>query len=335
MMPGALLLGICLGQMSRPAPRASTPQTLASRMLLSIAAIACAIVLLPAGWMGIQVTRILWPLYFSKVAVTSAEARIDALSDAIQVWPQADFYQERGAVFQALAGSGAGPGFREPAERAIADYQEGSRLHPYDPRLTVNRANLLSLLQRDAEAELWYAKTIGLQGGMEPGFRGHFSLATHALRKGLRLFRPDDPQAARTALELAADQIETASKQMHWVTADMNEPRVFIHENLGTVREAMGDRKGALESYCFAATLIGGTRADYRAGLLLEKTAVDTWLNRRPGEAMSYFMDARKRIAAATELPQGATQSQRLEHLAYIDRTLTFLRGANIEPTKE
>ncbi len=336
LLPGILLLGICLGQMSRSTARSPGPQTLGSRMLLSIAAIACAALLLPAGWLGIQVTRILWPTWFSQqAATTSAESRIDALSEAIGLWPQAAFYQERAAVFQTIAGSNVGPDFREPAERAIDDYQEAARLHPYDPRLAVNCANLLSQVQRDAEAEQWYAKAIQLQGGMEPGFRGHFSFANHYLRKGLRQFRPDDPQPALAALELSAEQIETAAQQMHWVIADMRDPRVFIHESLGSVREAAGDRDGALESYNFAAKLEGGTRAHYRAAVLIGKMAVAEWSRRRPSEALTLFMDARKRIGqAGNALPQGVTLSQRVEYLAYLDRTIAFLTGAKIEPSK-
>jgi tetratricopeptide (TPR) repeat protein len=304
-------------------------------MLLSLAAVACAMLLLPAGWAGIRVTRILWPCYFSKQAVTSAETRIDALGEAIQLWPQAAFYQERGGVFQDLAGTTAGPGFREPAERAIADYQQGCRLHPYDPALAVNRAKMLSLLQRDAEAEDWFVRTIDLQGGMEPAFRGHFSLATHYLSKGLRQFQADNPEPAHATLQLAADHIEAAVSQMHGITVDMRSPRVSIHECLGNVREAMGDRHGALESYNFAATLFGGSRAHYLAGLLLEKIAVDAWMDRRPEVALSRFMEARVRILAAADLPQGATQNQRAEHRANIDRMIAFLRGAKVEPASK
>jgi tetratricopeptide (TPR) repeat protein len=336
LLTGILLLGICLGQISRSTARSPGPQTLGARMLLSIAAIACAALLLPAGCLGIQVTRILWPTWFSQQAATSsAEARIDALSEAIALWPQAAFYQERAAVFQALAGSNAGPDFRESAERAIDDYQEAARLHPYDPRLAVNRANLLSQVQRDAEAEQWYAKAIQLQGGMEPGFRGHFSLANHYWRKGLRQFHADAPQPALAALELSAEHIETAARQMHWIIADMRDPRVSIHESLGSVREAAGHRDGALESYNFAAKLDGGTRAHYRAAVLIGKMADAEWSKRRPSEALKLFIEARKRNGqAGNALPQGVTPSQRVEFLAYLDRTIAFLKGAKIEPVR-
>jgi tetratricopeptide (TPR) repeat protein len=334
LIPGILLLGICLGQMSRSTERTSSPQTIGTRILLTFAALGCAVLLLPYGWKGIQVTRILWPTYFSKQAATSAESRIDALTEAIQLWPQPTLYQDRAFVFQTLAAADEGPGGREYAERAAGDYQEASRLNPFDPGPVINRANLLSQLKRDAEAEEWFAQAIRLQSGMEPGFRSHFSLATHYLRKGLRLFDPEKPEPAHEALELSAAQIEAAVKKMHWVVPDMREPRVSIHENLGTAREAVGDREGALASYDFAASQIGGTRAHYRAGVLIGRMAVEAWSNRRPSEALSRFIEARRRIGFAGNLPEGVTPSQRLEYLAYLDRTIAFLKGAKVTPLK-
>ena len=335
LMPGILLLGISLGWMSRPADRVPGPHTLGSRILLSIAAIACAALLLPAGWTGTRVLHVLWPTHFSKQPANSAESRIDALTEAIRLWPQATLYQERATLFQELAGLDNVPGFQEPAERAIEDYDEAQRLHPFDPALAVNRANLLSLLKRDAEAEQWYSTALQLQGGMEPGFRGHFSFATHYLRKGLRTFDPANPEPAHEALELAAEQIEAAAEAMHWVIPDMVEPRISIHESLGTAREAVGDREGALACYDFAAKLQGGARAHYRAGVLIGKMAVDAWSGRRPAEALKYFIEARRRISqAGGKLPQEVTPSQSIEYTAYLDRTIAFLKSAKVEPAK-
>ncbi len=335
LMPGILLLGICLGQMSRPRLQAPGPRTLGSRILLSLAAASCAALLLPTGWKGLRVTRILWPTYFSKQNSASAEARIDSLSEAIRIWPQFPLYRNRATIFQELAGTGNPAERQEHAERAIEDYQEASLLHPFDPAVVVNRANLLSQLQRDAEAEETYAQAIALQGGMEPAFRGHFSLAGHFFRKGIRRFDPADPGPAHDALELAAAEIETAVENMHWVIPDMRQPRVAIHESLGTAREAAGDRERALESYNFAATLHGGTRAHYRAGVLIGKMAVEAWSQRNPSEAMKRFIEARTRIRQARNfLPEGVTASQRIEYLAYLDRTIAFLKGAKVEPAK-
>jgi tetratricopeptide (TPR) repeat protein len=333
LLPGILLLGICLGQLSWPGTRPPGPQTLATRILLSIAAIACILLLLPAGWKGLQVTRILWPTQYGKSADSSAEAHMDALGEAIQLWPHAFLYQQRALVFQTLADAQKGPASREPAERSIADYQEAGRLHPFDPAPVVNLANRLSLAQRDADAESCYAKAVELQGGMESGFRGHFSFATHYLRKGSRLYRPDAPQAARAALELAAQQIETSVQDIRGCSSDMWEPRLAIHENLGFTREAAGDFPGALEAYRFASTLGGGARIHYRVSVLLGKMAVEAWSKRRAPEALSGFTQARQRIGQAGDvLPPGVTFNQRAEYIAYLDRMIAFLVGAKIQP---
>lgn len=335
LLPGILLLGICLGQLSRaPATPATTPKRVGSQILLSLAALACAALLLPTGWKGTRVTRILWPSYLSKVAATSNEARVGALTEAIALWPQPTFYQDRAFVFQEAAAAGAGPKTRAAAEQAIRDFEAAELLHPYDPSPVVNRANLLSQLHRDAEAEDAYNRAIQLQGGMEPGFRGHFSLANHLLRKSIRQFDPQDPSPALASMEIAAQQIEEAVEQMHWVIADMRDARVSIHESLGAAREANGDYQGAMAAYDFAATLIIGVRAHYRAGVLHGKMAGTAWNARRPAEALAHFIEAKSRIGRTPELPQGVTPSQRVDYLAYLDRTIAFLKGAKIEPAR-
>ncbi len=337
LMPGILLLGICLGQMSRSTAVAPNSQTLGSPILLCLAAIASAVLLFPAGWKGIQVTRILWPTYFSKQPATSAEARIDALTEAIQLWPQSTLYQDRAFIFQTLATVTEGPGNDESAEQAIDDYQKASRLNPYDPGPAINRANLLSQVKRDAEAEEWFAKTIQLQGGMEAGFRGHFSLALHLFHKGLRLFHSENADSALDATEGAAIHIEEAVKQTPpWVVnVSGRDSRISIHESLGTLREAAGDREGALQAYDFACTIPTGNRAHYRAGVLVGKMAVEAWSQRRPSEALKHFIEARRRIAqAGNQLPLGVPPSQSAEYVAYLDRTIAFLKGAKVEPMK-
>ncbi|MEO8617218.1 MAG: O-antigen ligase family protein [Luteolibacter sp.] len=334
LMPGILFLGVCLGQMSlTSAPPGISPQKIGSRVLLSLAACACCLLLIPLGWKGTWVTKSLWPTYFSKQPLTSFEAKIDALTEAILLWPQSGFYQDRATNYQALALTTGDKANQEATTAALSDYQHAALLHPYDPAIAINHANLLSQLHRDSEAEAAYALGLRLQGGMEPSFRGHLSLANHYMRKGLRLFRPEEPAPALVPLELAAQQIETAVKEMHWLVRDMLEPRLAIHESLGTAREASGDSDGALESYNFATTLQNGTRAHYRAGVLYGKLAAGAWATRKPSEALGYFIKARERIAAAKELPQGVAPSQRVEYLAYLDQTIAFLKGAKIVPT--
>ncbi len=350
LIPGVMLLGICLGMLSRSEPEpygshrrgSSTPHAqdprsaYGSRILLTLAAIGCALMLLPAGWKGTRATRVLWSTWFSKQPETSAESRIDALTEAIRIWPLAEFYQTRAGVFQQLALKQTGlPAFTEPAELAIEDYAEAARRHPREPSYPVNRANLLSQLGRNSEAEADYTCGIQLQGGMEPGFRGHFSLANHHLRKGLKCLDVGNKEAALSSYEISAEQIETAVTKMHWVTKDMHEPRVAIHESLGTMREATGDRDGALEAYDFASALWTGKRTHFRAGELIGKMAVETWSQRQPSKALALFIEARRRVGqAGNELPAGVTPSQQVEYTAYLDRSIAFLKGAKVQPAE-
>ncbi|HEX7260929.1 MAG TPA: O-antigen ligase family protein, partial [Luteolibacter sp.] len=68
LLPGILLLGICLGKMSRSSVnRDNSSRWIGSKVLISAAALACVMILFPAGWKGTRVTGILWPSYFSKV----------------------------------------------------------------------------------------------------------------------------------------------------------------------------------------------------------------------------------------------------------------------------
>jgi tetratricopeptide (TPR) repeat protein len=337
LMTGILLLGICLGHMSRTPAQSPTLRTLASRILLSAAALACAALLLPLGWKGLQVTRILWPVYFSKQLDISAESKIDALNAAIRIWPQPTLYLERGITFQELTAFKDQSYFHDFAERAIADYRSASQLHPFDPKFEINRANLLSQLQRDAEAEESFARTIALQGGMEPTFRGHFFLARHFLHKGLRATHSGISKEALAAFEEAARSMEEAVRVTpgYVIGIEGRNIRITIHERLGNARESAGDLPGALKAYDFAASIPTGNRAHYRAAVIIGKMAVEAWSERKPSEALFGFMEAKKRIGlAGNTLPESVTPAQRAATIAYLDQQIAFLKGAKIEPTK-
>ncbi len=335
LLPGVLLLGLSLGMMSRPGDPATGAKAVGNRVIFGLAGLASLVMLAFCGWKGAGVTRILWPTYFAKVPLRSPEAKIDALVRAIEIWPQSAFYQDCALVRVEMAGDPSASGRSASLEAAITNYQNASLMNPFDPSFVVNEAGLLSELMRDAEAEKQYARAIQLQGGMEPCFRCHFALANHYLRKSVRNFDNQNPGPSLDALEIAADQMETAVRKMHWLLPDMKAPRVAIHQNLGIARETAGDREGALQAYDFTATLQGGLSAHYMAGVLVGKQAVEAWHKRRPSEALTLFMDARERIVrAADSLPQGVTLSQRTEYLAYLDESIQYLRGAKVEPLK-
>lgn len=332
LFPGVLLLGICLGQMARPSSaRVNAPAVIGSRILLTLGLIVCIFVLIPLGWKGSQVTRVLWPVFFSKVPTTSAETESDALTTAIGIWPQSGFYQMRAGIFQTTVTEG-GEGAGEATEKAILDYIEAARLHPHDPEIAVNLANMLSWKERDQEAESTFERAILLQGGMEPAFQAHYFLADHLMRKGRRQFTSADPSKALMSLELAAQQIEQSVKECSWAAPNIVNARVTIHESLGAAREANGDYPRAMEAYDFASALLGGSRANYRAGLLLGKKGASAWTSRQSAEALGYFIEAKRRIGLASELPVGVTPSQRLEYLANLDKKIAFLTQTKVTP---
>lgn len=333
LLPGILLLGICLGQISRSRVPGTGARVPAIRTFLSLSALAGAALLFATGWRGTRVTHILWTTYFSKAGTPSEESGIDALTEAVAVWPQSEFHQRRAEILQREATATTGPDAESLAERALADYRKTAELQPFDPVPVINLATLLSRQGHDRDAEDAFAKAITLQGGMEQAYRSRFLLACHYHAKGMRVFTAGDPNAALDLLHKSAEEIEAAVLSMHWLTKDILEPRVAIHESLGVAREAAGDPEGALESYNFAATLRNGTRAHYRAGVLLGNLAVARWGKRQAAEAMYGFIEAKKRVTqAGNQLPQGVTPSDRVEYIDYLDRSINFLKGAKIEP---
>jgi tetratricopeptide (TPR) repeat protein len=332
LLPGILLLGVCLGQMTRANEQALNARTLISKTFLFIAGLICVFCLIPTAWKGSRVTWILWPTYFSKQAASSTESRIDALSEAIQIWPHSEFYQDRAGILQESMISLQGNDLKDAEQRALNDYQEAARLQPFDPGNFVNMANLSSRLQLDNAAESHYSKAIQLQGGMEPAFRGHYMLACHLYYKSLRQSQTEKPETVLFTLEKSASEFEKVVK----IGPYANDMRVAIHEKLGTAREAAGNSEGALQCYNIAAAIPGGTHTHYLAGVLLGKQAVATWSKRRPSAALYLFMEAKNRVGrAGNQLPKGVTPSQRTEYLKYLDRNITFLKGAKVEPVKE
>ncbi len=334
LLPGAVLLGICLGLISRsPGRPGKSPQRVGSKILLSLAALSCVVLLLPSGWRNSKVTAVLWPSYFGKNSGGTDESRIDALSEAIRILPLATLYQDRAVIYQKIASELPEKDYPEAAGRVIDDYVEEERLHPFDPEPVINRANLLSHLNRDAEAEKAFERAIRLQGKMEVAYRGHLSLSMHLLRKGVRQFDASDPAPSLETLEVAAQEMEQAAEKLRWTVLNLYGERISVHENLGAAREANGDYQGAMMAYDFTSKLPYGVRANYRAGVLHCKLASSAWAARRPAEALGHFIEAKKRIEmAGGQLPNGVTPSQQLEYLAYLNKTIEYLKGAKIEP---
>jgi O-Antigen ligase len=333
LVPQTLLLGICLAcaACSGCRPLDKNDGTMISKTLLTITALLCVAFILPLGLRGSQVTHLLWPTLFSKTPLISPDARINSLTSAIELWPESTFHQDRATAYQNLTrNSGEGWAKSMEIQNTLADYQAARHLHPFDPTLAINHANLLSALGRDSEAEAVYSVAVELQGGMENGFLGNFRFANHFHRKGLRQFLAGQYDEAVKTLESAVFQIERS----HFLLPTQGyELRVAIHESLGTAREKIMDYAGALEIYDKTCTMIYGATANYRAGVLLGRMAVEAWANRKPSDALALFLEAKKRATASNTFPKDVTPEQRAEYLAYLDRTIKFLAGAKVTPS--
>jgi hypothetical protein len=335
LVPQTILMGICLGCAAHSASRdpGKSPNTMVSKALLTVTALLCIAALLPHGVKGSRVTAVLWPTTFSKQPLTSPDARINALTTAIELWPQSTFHRDRAIVYQEIARD-SGDAWIKTAEieKALDDYQAARTLHPYDPILAINHANLLSALGRDSAAEAVYPVAIRLQGGMENGFFSNFHFANHYHRKGLRQFLAGQYDEALATLESAAAQIEQSNALL---PTQGYELRVAVHESLGTAREQLKDYAGALEVYDKTSTMVFGDTAHYRAGVLLGRMAVDAWANRKPSDALALFLEAKKRATTSNNIPKDVTPEQRAEYLAYLDRTIQFLEGAKVTPSTD
>lgn len=336
-LPGVILLGICLGQMAYPDTSCNSTASRANRGILSLAALACMITILPLAWLGIRVTKELWPIYYNKYQSASTERRIDAFGKAIRIWPQSELHMNRATLLHKLAGSTRGEEVAQWARKALADYQAASKIHPHDPTFVINQATILSALGETTNAETTFLNAIELQGGMEAGFRSHQAYASHLARKGLKQLESGDKKSALTTLQEAANQIEQAfsSGSAYIMGTEGRNLRVNIHELLGLAHEANGKDAQALESYNFAASLPMGNRAHYRAGALIARMGNDAWHQRKPALAYAHFIEARERIAkAGAELPDGVTATRRAELMKYFEEAIKLLKAAKIEPKK-
>lgn len=186
--PGALYLGLALGFALPRRTKEGDSYLIPARPVL--AGGIAAVVLLPlvallgfAGMQGSKAYQALWPVFFGKeqLAGPAPGMAIDRVKDSMLLWPGSE-----------LAGSGAhlarDVSLRKdilPSDRKLrlsdADnlYAQAEALNPYDPEWPVNRANILTQLGKNEEAEKDFEKAVSLEGGMEGVFRARFYYARH------------------------------------------------------------------------------------------------------------------------------------------------------------
>ncbi len=337
LLPGVALFGICIGGTNWTQIRSKSPKSTATAILLIASCAFCLCIIIPAAWKGCLVMNSLWRSHFGKEGEKSLNSKASSLDEAIQVWPRYEFHLERAMIFQQLAGTPENPRFEDYAKMATSDYQMAFHRHPYLPEIQINQANLLSMRGLSEEAESAYQKAIMLQGQMESAFRAHYYYSQHLLLKSIQLYRKGDAANALLAIQDSAEHIETANRRTPAWVIDIKgrNLRISIHERLGIMREANGDRDGAIAAYDYAAAIPSGNRAHYRAALLIGRIGRDKWAKRRSSEALYSFIEARRRLElAARELPEGVTLTSRLEFTEYLDKSIALLKAAKVEPQK-
>jgi len=328
LLPGAILLGICLGRLSHGEQdfvNRSFLKNTGSRLLWTVAALSCAVFLLPKAWTGSRVFVVLWPTFFGSRTEASPEYHIDALAAATPLWPQATLFRERAMHHQKLAIS-TKTGSEENTASAIKNYREAIQLHPFDTISWMNLALLLSSTGQQEKATEAFVRTIELQGGMEWGFRANERFIEYLVQTGLTQITNQKPADAIATFELGTHYLKG-------VLSSGNTPlTVSVYEGLGAAHEMLGDYDRALEAYDFVAANPLSGRVQYRAAALVAKMAGAAWSGRRPEEALFLFQDARKRVEPCQEFPPGITHQHKEKLVHYLDQNIEFLIGARVQP---
>ncbi|MFT3989922.1 MAG: O-antigen ligase family protein [Luteolibacter sp.] len=334
LLPGAILLGIALALAMTP--REGSPKSsFVSPGILSLSGAFAAVFMLVVGWTATRLGIQLFPLYLKSASPVTDTEKMQRLTAAIRISPQAAFYKERAFILQKwLQQDRAEISPPQARAAAIDDYRAAIKLHPYDATLTVNLANLLSNSGENEQAEFFYQKTLILQGGMEAGFLGHFLYAEHLLKKGTHQLNLEKNLEAQEAFETANDQLSAISIQRPWIFNHLEgiQLKTGIYEGLGLSREANEDYKGAFEAYAKMAEIPQGDAGKYRAASLYAKLAAKKWNSRQPSEALFLFLKAQETLRSARQLPAGISAPQKLELTRYIEQSIAFLQKARITP---
>lgn len=338
MVPGALLLGLCLGSATHPgqAGKVIAARSLGTAMLACALAAACAALLVPMGWRGGRVTAVRWADHHARPMVIAPEARIAALTEAIRLWPLQEFYQERAENFQRQAArSPRGTSDEAALNRAVDDYREASALHPFAAGPVVNRANLLGLLGRDGEALQQFDRAINLQGGMEAAFKGAYSKAAYLHLKAERLLAAQRKDEALATLLAARDTLENSTSMVVWGAQGQaaRALRGGIGGRLGVLLSAAGRDREAEEEFENTDRVVGDTGNRYLYACHLRMKAKRVWHERKPAEALGLFLKARQWLErTANYLPAGVTPEDYGTFRRELDECIAFLKGAKVEP---
>ena len=337
LVPGALLLGMCLGGVAQPgtASKGVAAKSFAPALLTCALALLGAALLLPMGWAGTRVTALRWGERRVKRAEVAPEATIAAVTGAIGLWPTAAFYQERGEAYQQLSARARDGGTGRAAVLcAVEDYRRATALNPFAPGPVVNRANLLGLLGKDAEALEQFERAIRLEGGMESSFKAGYSKAEYLRQKAERLAGLQRTEEALATLLDARQALLKSNRfpsgePLGWEAWQL---RIRIGERLGVMLSLAGRDKEADEEFENVGLVPGGGGMRYLQAWHLRLQAKRVWHEHDPEVALALFLKARRLIEGPAVKPSGVTDDDFAKLRADLDFCIQFLKGAQVEP---
>jgi O-antigen ligase/tetratricopeptide (TPR) repeat protein len=339
--PGAILLALCIAaacstsQATNDSPNSGKPWFVMS--LLSLVGLFSISLLGYSGVKGTRTSIILWNSFFGFTPL-GKEAKIDAVSNAIEIWPLFSLYQHRAILYQQASSTASDPKIAQDfLKLSLNDFSRASVLHPYDPTSSLGEATLLGILGRESEAETEFSRAIRLQGGMEAGFKSHLSFAKYLNRKGLSQFSRGQHSEALVTFELAYHHISKAFETSWLIRNDQKNHglRIAIIQNFAQALEESGEYRRAMGLYDLSVKLPYGTSSHYRAAVLYGDLAVETWSERNGADALALFLKAKQRLRAARVLPQGVSEKKRVEWSAYLDQSIRYLQAAKFKPSEK
>jgi tetratricopeptide (TPR) repeat protein len=332
LIPGALLLGICLGALGI----SSLSESVGiggrfSRTVIILTMIATAIAGIASGIPRSGMTVILWNCYFKGGSPLLPREIVNRLEEASHLIQLPSVTAEKAMILFRLSRSND-PLASDAEEDAITAFYNSLSGNPKNPTATLILAHLLGNAGRHDEAEEQYRRTIQLQGNAESLFWGHLRLAEYFVRKGALELRTNRAEQAILSLESALVEISASERFVPWVTKMANgiDVSYSANENLGFALELTGDLEGAIQYYTNAAAIRGS--ANYHLGRLLESIGRTYWKERKPSQALWQLQKAAEVLKLVNGLPSGVTTEDVVQRRNDIDESIQFLLGAGIEP---
>lgn len=222
-IPGAMYLGLAIGLALPRRPVEAYPSARASVLAL-VALCPVGGILAFAGLRGSSAYRQLWPVSFGKEQLGSYAPGLamERIRAATRSWPAADLSGSAGTLSRRAAGLEGLPAdeSKDWFARSADFYAEARERNPLDPEWAINRANVLTALGRDEEADREFEAAVRLQGGMEGTFRARYHFARHLFGRYYRDWssRKCSPERAMAGFIRARDLLKDAATQTEqWV----------------------------------------------------------------------------------------------------------------------